>query len=79
MPEDLYESFLSVPIPDRSGVVGVINFQNKLEYKFSQKQIKIIESIVKIISSAFVKIALTRQIYLLENKLEERKIVEKAI
>lgn len=78
LPEDKYESFLSVPIFNKDGIVGVINFQNKSPFKFSQKQIKTIESIVKIISSAFAKTALTRQIYLLENKLEERKIIEKA-
>lgn len=78
LPEDRYESFLSVPILDRRGVVGVINLQNRLPYKFSEKQIRTVESIVKIISSAFVKIALTRQVNTLENKLEERKVIEKA-
>ena len=51
LPEDLYEAFLSVPIIDKQGVVGVINLQNKVPYEFSEEQIKTVEAIVKIISS----------------------------
>lgn len=78
LPEDKYESFLSVPIIDQSGSVGVINLQNKHPFKFSRLQIETIESLVKIISSAFVKVALERKVNHLSDKLEERKIVEKA-
>ena len=78
LPEDKYESFMSVPIIDQSGTVGVINLQNKKTFKFSKLQIETIESLVKIISSAFVKIALDRKVSLLSDKLEERKIIEKA-
>ncbi|OGH22213.1 MAG: hypothetical protein A3F31_01435 [Candidatus Levybacteria bacterium RIFCSPHIGHO2_12_FULL_38_12] len=78
LPEDKYESFLSVPIINGEGLVGVINLQNKAEYKFTKKQIKTIESLVKLIASAFIKVALDRKISFLENKLEERKIIEKA-
>lgn len=78
LPEDRYESFLSVPILDKSGIVGVINLQNRKVNKFSKQQIETVESLVKIIASAFVKVALERKVYNLENKLEERKVVEKA-
>ncbi len=78
LPEDKYESFLSVPILDETGVVGVMNFQNKLPQKFSSQQIKAIESLGKIIASAFVNTILARKVSKLENQLEERKIVEKA-
>lgn len=78
LPEDRFESFLSVPIIDEYGIVGVINLQNRQPYQFSQKQIKTLESIVKIIASAFEKVALSRKVSNLENKLEERKIIEKA-
>ncbi len=78
LPEDNYESFLSVPIRSEKGVVGVINFQNKKPYIFSPEQIKTIEGIVKIISSAFVKVALEREVNKLSTQLSERKIIEKA-
>ena len=32
LPEDRFEAFLSVPIIDREGVVGVINLQNKTAF-----------------------------------------------
>lgn len=78
LPEDRFESFLSVPIVSGDGVVGVINLQNRLPYKFSTLQIKTLESVVKIITSAFTNVVLIRRVNHLEDKLEERKLVEKA-
>jgi len=78
LPEDTYESFLTVPIIEEKGVVGIINIQNKLPYKFSKEQVTTIETLVKLIASAFVKTVLERKVRTLENQLEERKIVEKA-
>ena len=78
LPEDLYEAFLSVPIIDKEGIVGVINLQHRLPYKFTDEQIKTVEATVKIVASAFEKIVLERRVVHLENKLEERKIIEKA-
>ncbi len=78
LPEDLYESFLSVPIIDRSGVVGVINIQNKKQYEFSKDEIRTIESLVKIVSSAFAQVVLEAKVDQLKNQLEERKVIEKA-
>lgn len=78
LPEDTFEAFLSVPIVDKEGVVGVMNLQNKDAYNFSKEQVKAIEAIVKIVSSAFEKIVLQRKVGRLEDKLEERIIIEKA-
>lgn len=78
LPEDKFESFLSVPILNERGVIGVINLQDRKPYNFSKEEIKTIESLVKIIASAFVKVLLTRKVNHLENKLEERQLVEKA-
>ncbi len=78
LPEDTYEAFLSVPILDKEGVVGVINLQNKKPYAFSSEQVKTVEAIVKIVASAFEKIVLDRKVDDLEQKLEERKTVERA-
>jgi uroporphyrinogen-III synthase len=78
LPEDKFESFLSVPISNDTGVVGVINIQNKQQYEFSKQQIKTIESLVKIIASAFAQTVLQRKVDKLQAQLEERKIIEKA-
>lgn len=78
LPEDRYESFLSVPILDEDGVVGVINLQNRESYNFSRNQIKTVESLVNIIASGFANVVLERRVNHLESKLEERKLVERA-
>lgn len=78
LPEDKFEAFLSVPIVDKEGMVGVMNLQNKDVYDFSKEQVKAIEAIVKIVASAFEKIVLERKVGKLEDKLEERIIIEKA-
>lgn len=78
LPEDKFEAFMSVPIIDRDGVVGVVNLQNKKPYKFTKDQITIIEAIVYMIASAFESVLLTRRVGSLELKLEERKIIERA-
>jgi len=78
LPEDKYESFLSIPLLDESGVVGVMNFQNNKSFRFTDEQITVLESIGKIVASAFVNSALDEKLVSLEEKLEERKVVEKA-
>lgn len=78
LPEDKYESFLSVPILDGDGVVGVVNLQNRGSFDFSHDQIKTVESLVNIIASAFVNVVLERRVDQLQSKLEERKLVERA-
>lgn len=78
LPEDKYEGFLSVPIVDISGAVGVINLQSRLPYSFSSEQIQAVEAIVKIIASAFEKVFLDRKVGQLESKLKERQLIEEA-
>jgi len=78
LPEDKFESFLSVPIINETGVVGVINIQKKTPFEFSKEQIRTLESLVKIISSAFAQTILQRKVDKLQTQLEERKIVERA-
>lgn len=78
LPEDRYEAFLSVPVINREGAVGVVNLQNKEPYSFTKEEITMVEAIVKIIASGFEQVALGRKVESLEDKLEERKVVEKA-
>lgn len=78
LPEDRYEAFLSVPVVNREGVVGVVNLQHKEPYAFTKDEVTMVEAIVKIIASGFEQVALGRKVDSLEDKLEERKRVEKA-
>ena len=78
LPEDRYEAFLSVPIVDKDGVIGVVNLQHKAPYAFSRDEVTMVEAVVKIIASGFEQVALGRRVDSLEGKLEERKVVEKA-
>jgi uroporphyrinogen-III synthase len=78
LPEDAYEAFLSMPIKNKDGVVGVVNLQHRQAYDFSDEEIAALEAIVKIIASGFEKVVLSRKVGDLESKLEERKVVERA-
>jgi uroporphyrinogen-III synthase len=78
LPEDRYEAFLSVPIIDKQGLVGVINLQNKKPKVFSKKEKQMVEIFASVIASGLRKVILQQKLGLLEEKLEERKIVEKA-
>ena len=78
LPEDRYEAFLSVPIIDKQGLVGVINLQNKKPKIFSKKERQMVEIFASVIASGLRKVILQQKLGFLEEKLEERKIVEKA-
>jgi len=78
LPEDRYEAFLSVPIIDKQGLVGVINLQNKKPKVFSKKERQMVEIFASVIASGLRKVILQQRLGFLEEKLEERKIVEKA-
>lgn len=78
LPEDDYEAFLSVPILNKDGVVGVVNLQNKKIINFTKIQITTLEAIVKVVASAFQAIILAKQITSLESQLEDRKLIDRA-
>jgi uroporphyrinogen-III synthase len=78
LPEDRYEAFLSVPIIDKQGLVGVINLQNKKPKVFSKKEKQMVEIFASVIASGLRKVILQEKLGFLEEKLEERKIIEKA-
>lgn len=78
LPEDKYEAFLSVPITDKDGTIGVVNLQHKSPYQFSDEQVATVQALVQIIASAFAKVLLDRKVGTLSEKLAERKVVERA-
>jgi len=78
LPEDKFEAFLSIPIFDKTGAVGVINLQNKKETTFGAEEISVLEAVVQIVASAFQNAILGKQVNLLRTKLEDRTYIEKA-
>ncbi len=45
LPEDHFESFLSVPVVTRGRVVAVINIQNRRPHRFTKREIRLISTI----------------------------------
>jgi two-component system cell cycle sensor histidine kinase/response regulator CckA len=45
LPEDRFESFLSVPVVTRGRVVAVINIQNRKPHRFSEREIRLVSMI----------------------------------
>ncbi len=78
LPEDKYEAFLSIPIINKDGVIGVMNLQNKSSKKFSKQEIKLVETVVRIIASGFQKIIMEEKVSGLEQRIQDNKIIAKA-
>lgn len=78
LPEDQFEAFLSVPILNRRGVVGVINIQHQKEYKHSALEINLLSAIGKLVGGAVDNALLIAETYELKEALQLRKLVEKA-
>lgn len=78
LPEDTYESFLSIPVISRKRVVSVINVQHKDPYTFSSREMKAISTIGHLVGAAIELARLENELAELSDKLEVRKIVERA-
>jgi uroporphyrinogen-III synthase len=76
--EDTYESFLSIPVISRARLVAVINVQHKDPYQFSHREIKAISTIGHLVGAAIEMARLENAVSELSDKLESRKIVERA-
>lgn len=78
LPEDRYEAFLSAPILNTHGVVGVINIQHKKPHKYSENEITLLSAVGKIVGGAVENARLVEESLALKEALETRKILEKA-
>lgn len=78
LPEDAFEAFLSMPIFSRGRVVGVLNIQHRERYEFTAHEIKLISTAGHLVGSAIELVRLEEEVTLLSDKLESRKLVEKA-
>lgn len=78
LPEDRFEAFLSVPVINKHGVVGVINVQHKEEHAHTPMEINLLAAIGKLVGGAVENALLIEETYDLKEALELRKTIEKA-
>lgn len=78
LPEDTFEAFLSVPIMSRGRLVGVINLQRRQSHVYSQRQIRLISTIGFLVGAEIEMARLASENSDLVEKLETRKLVERA-
>lgn len=78
LPEDRYEAFLSVPIVNKHGTVGVINIQHKKKHRYSEEEINLLTAIGQLAGGAVENARLVEESLALKEALETRKILEKA-
>src|SRR6478752_3483649 len=78
LPEDTYEAFLSVPLMSRGRVVGVINLQHRRPHVHNQREIRLISTAGFLVGAEIEMARLETENTNLSQKLETRKIVERA-
>jgi len=78
LPEDRYEAFLSVPVLSRGRVVGVINVQHRQPHDHSRREIQLISTIGFLVGAEIEMARLEVENSQLFERLETRKIVDRA-
>lgn len=78
LPDDLYESFLSVPIKSGNVIIGVINVKHKDPHKYPKEQVKLLEMVGKLIGRAIEHTELLEKTKTLEEAVATQKAVNKA-
>ena len=78
LPEDTYEAFLSVPLLSRGRVVGVINLQHRRPHVHNPSEIRMISTASFLVGAEIEMARLESENTHLSQKLETRKIVERA-
>lgn len=78
LPEDEYEAFLSVPIVNKKGILGVINVQHRQIHVHSESEINLLSAIGKLVGGAIDNALLVEESLELKEALELRKILDRA-
>jgi len=78
LPEDRFEAFLSVPIINKIGVVGVINVQHIKRHEHTDMEINLLSAIGKLVGGAVENALLIEESIALKEALEIRKLIERA-
>lgn len=78
LPDDLFESFLSVPILSDNVIVGVINVKHKNPHKYPESQVKLLEMVGKLIGRAIEHTELLEKTKNLEDAIQAQKAINRA-
>jgi len=78
LPEDRFESFLSVPLLSRGRLVGAINLQNRTPHEYSEHEITLISTVGFLVGAEIEMARLEKEKVDLADRLETRKVVERA-
>ena len=78
LPEDQYEAFLSVPVLCRGRLVAVINLQHRHPHEHSWTEIQLIATIGFLVGAEIALAHLESENSQLSERLETRKIVDRA-
>lgn len=78
LPEDRFESFLSVPLLSRGQLVGVLNLQNRAAHRYEEDEVGLICAIGLLVGAEIQMARLEGENTQLAERLEMRKLVERA-
>jgi uroporphyrinogen-III synthase len=78
LPEDRFESFLSVPMVSGGRLLGVINVQSRAAHDYTPREISLTATMGFMIGAEVERARLESENALLFARLESRKIVERA-
>jgi len=78
LPEDSFESFLSVPLVSGGRLVGVINLQNRTPRQYSKHEVSMVATIGFLVGAEVERARLENEKSELSDKLETRKLLERA-
>ena len=78
LPEDKFEAFLSVPILDRNGLVGVINIQHQHIHHHSVTEVNVLTALGKLVGAAVENALLLEETSELKAMLVTRKLLDRA-
>lgn len=75
---DRYEAFLSLPMLYHKKLIGVLNVQHRKPYDFSDREVKLLQTVATATAGAIENARLFEQTTLLSEALAARKLIEKA-
>ena len=74
----VFEAFLSVPLLSRGRVVGIINLQSRAKHDYSEPEVSLISTVGFLLGAEIEMATLEREKLQLADRLEVRKLVERA-
>ena len=78
LPEDRFEAFLSVPVLSRGKLVGVINVQHRRPHDHSRREIQMVSMLGFLVGAEIERARLETVNSELSERLETRKLVDRA-